>query len=170
MFTFCNWNLNSLGKDNFSRIRVIQAQNSFYEYDKISLCETSLSDTVELPLQMLDNYTFISSNNQRNTKHGGVGIFYRNSLPIIVRNDLSFPESLVVEIGIGKKRYSFLLFIEALQTNMVFLNLMHFYKIFVLYMPILKKKSLLLYISLVILMATPTCGGKMVIPTMKAER
>ena len=107
LFTLCNWNLNSLGKDNFSRIKLIQAHNSLYEYDLISLCETSLNDTVELPLNMLDNYTFISSNNQRNTKHGGAGLFYRNSLPIIVRNDLSFPESLVVEIGIGKKKIFF---------------------------------------------------------------
>ena len=40
-FSFCNWNLNSLAKDNFYRVKLLEAHNSFQNYDFISICETS---------------------------------------------------------------------------------------------------------------------------------
>ena len=49
-------------------------------------------------------YTFVPANNPANTRHGGVGLFYKNSLPVIVRNDLSFNESIVVELKFGQKK------------------------------------------------------------------
>ena len=52
-FTFCNWNINSLAKDNFSRLNLIQADNSIHNYDIISLCETSLNNDVVLPDSLL---------------------------------------------------------------------------------------------------------------------
>ena len=41
LFTFCNWNLNSLTKDNFGRLNLLEAHNSLFNYDIISLCETN---------------------------------------------------------------------------------------------------------------------------------
>ena len=38
-----------------------------------------------------------------NIKHGDVGLFYKNSLPVNVRRDLSFDESIVVELKFGLK-------------------------------------------------------------------
>ena len=35
-----------------------------------------------LPDPFLENYTFVSSNNSINPKHGGVGLFYNTSLPL----------------------------------------------------------------------------------------
>ena len=35
---------------------------------------------------------------------GGGGLFFRNSLPVIVRNDLSFDESIAIEIKFGRKK------------------------------------------------------------------
>ena len=72
-FSFCNWNINSLAKDNFYRVRLLGAHNSFHNYDFISICETSLDDTVELPDVMLENDNFVSCNNPSNTRRGGVG-------------------------------------------------------------------------------------------------
>ena len=46
--SFCNWNLNTLSKDEFSRITLLEAHNAEYDYDIISLCETSLSDAVQV--------------------------------------------------------------------------------------------------------------------------
>ena len=60
-----------------------------------------------LPENMMENYTFIFSINPNNTKHGGVGLFYKSSLPIRVRDHLSFSESLVVEINLGNKKIFF---------------------------------------------------------------
>ena len=48
-FSFCNWNLNTLSKDYFYRITLLQAHNTEHNYDIISLCETSLDDKVEVP-------------------------------------------------------------------------------------------------------------------------
>ena len=88
---------------------IIEAHNSFFNYDLISICETSLNDSVELPEPLLNGYIFVPANNPANTRRGGVGIFYKNSLHIVVRNDLSFDESTVVELKFGRKKY-FLLF------------------------------------------------------------
>ena len=62
-FTFCNWNINSLAKDNIYRVKLVEAHNSFQNYDFIFICKTSLDDTVELPDVMLENYNFVSYNN-----------------------------------------------------------------------------------------------------------
>ena len=102
-----SWNINSLAKDNFKRVRLIEAHNSIFNYDLISICETSLNDSVELPETLLDDYTFVPANKPGNTRHGGVGLFYKNSLPAIVRNDLSFDESIVVELKFGRKKIFF---------------------------------------------------------------
>ena len=85
------WNVYSLAKDNFQCVRLIEAHNSLFNYDMISICETSLNDSVELPELLLNDYTFIPANNFANTRHGGVGLFYKNPLPVVVRNDLTNP-------------------------------------------------------------------------------
>ena len=102
-----SWNLNSITKDNFDRVRIIEAQNSIFNYNLISICERSLNDSVELPEILLNDYSFVSANNPTNTRHGGVGLFYKNSLPVIVRNDLSFGESIVLELHFGRKKLFF---------------------------------------------------------------
>ena len=92
-FNFMSWNVNSLAK-NFQRVRLIEAHNSIFNYDLISIYKTSLNDTVELPETLLNGYTVVPANNPANNRHGGVGLFYKNSLPVIVRDDLSFQESI----------------------------------------------------------------------------
>ena len=99
-----NWNLNSLAKENFGRVQLIEAHYSKFNYDFISICETSLNDSVGLPETLLDDYIFVPANNPANTRHGGVGLFYKTSLPVIDRNDLSFDESIVVELNFGQKK------------------------------------------------------------------
>jgi len=102
-----SWNLNSLAKENFKRLHLIEVHNQLFNYDLISICETSLNDSVDLPDKLLDDYTFISANNPANTRHGGVGLFYKNSLNVKVRDDLSFDESIVLEIKFGHKKVFF---------------------------------------------------------------
>ena len=105
--SFCNWNINSLAKDNFKRIELIESHNAIYNYDIISLCEVSLNSSVDIPNPLLENYTFHSKNNPSGNKHGGVGLFYKNCLPVIVREDLSYEESLVIELKFGRKKIFF---------------------------------------------------------------
>ena len=106
-FNFMLWNLNSIVKDNFHRVSLIEAHNSVFNYDLISICETCLSDSVELPETLLDEYTFVLVNNPANTRRGGEGLFYKNSLPVVIRNDLSFEESIVAELKFGRKKIFF---------------------------------------------------------------
>ena len=49
-FNFMTWNV----KDNFERVGLIEAHNSIFNYGLISLCETSLNDSVELPETLLN--------------------------------------------------------------------------------------------------------------------
>ena len=101
------WNINPLAKDNFHRVHFIRAHNLLFKYDLISLCETRLNDSVELPDPLLENYTFVTCNKPNNTRHGGVGLFYKDSLPLVVRHDLGFNETIVVEIKCGRKKIFF---------------------------------------------------------------
>ena len=57
-FSFCNWNLNTLSKDDFYRITLLEAHNTDHKYDIISLCETSLNDLIEVPENALPGYKF----------------------------------------------------------------------------------------------------------------
>ena len=84
--------VNSLIKNNFQRVRLIEARN-----DLISICEASLDDSVELPETLLNDYTFVPCNHPPNTRSGGIGLFFKNSLSV-VRNYLSFDESIVIEL------------------------------------------------------------------------
>ena len=74
--SFCNWNLNTLSKDEFSRITLLEAHNAEYNYDIISLCETSLSDAVQVPENALPGYKFHSCDHPDGERSGGAGIFY----------------------------------------------------------------------------------------------
>ena len=130
-------NVNSLAKDNFQCVRLIQAHNFIFNYDLVSICGTSLIDTVELPETVLNGYTFVPANNPANTRHGGVGPFirygwntrhggagpfYKNSLPVIVRDDLTFEESIVVELKFRRKKYFSLFSIVLLLLTIPLLN------------------------------------------------
>ena len=76
-----------------------------FNYDLISVCETNLNDTVDLPETLLNDYSFETANHPLNRKHGGfVGLFYKNSLTINICRDLSFEESMVVELTFGRKK------------------------------------------------------------------
>ena len=102
----------------FTRVQLLEADHSIFKYDLISLCETSLNDSVKLPDSLLDNYTFVSRNSSNNTRHGGVGLFYKNSLPLVVRDDLGFDETIVVELKFGRIFLFFtLLYRSPSQTN-----------------------------------------------------
>ena len=106
--SFCNWNLNSLSKNDFERISLLEAHNSIFDYDVLSLCQTSLNDQTVLLKKLIENYEFVSCNNPSGNKHGGVGIFFKDSLPLEIRRDSSFDECLFAEIRLSRKKYFFL--------------------------------------------------------------
>ena len=60
--SFCKWNINSLSKDNFQLVPLLETLNSLFNYDIISLCETSLNDMIDIPDKLIENYKFIPCN------------------------------------------------------------------------------------------------------------
>ena len=104
---FSNWNLNTLSKDEFHRVSLIEANNVIIDYDIISLCETSLNDSLSVPDNILNGYLYHPCNHPSGEKKGGVGIFYKASLPLKIREDLSFPECIVTEMRFGRKKIFF---------------------------------------------------------------
>ena len=105
--TFCNWNLNTLSKDEFFRVHLLNAHNVIHDYDIISLCETSLGKNETIPENILPGYHCYACNHHSGDKKGGVGIFYKDSLPIKIRDDLSFNECIVAELRFGRKKIFF---------------------------------------------------------------
>ena len=102
-----NWNLNSLSKNEFERIKLIEAHNSNFNYDIISFCETCLKDSTEIPDPLMDGYTFHPANHPDDTARGGVGLLYKDTLPLTLRHDLAFSESIVAELNFGRKKIFF---------------------------------------------------------------
>ena len=78
-----SWNVNSLAKDNFQRSRLIEAHNSIFKYDLISICETSLNNSVELPETLLNDYTFVTANNPLTLDMVGWGCSIRIHFPLL---------------------------------------------------------------------------------------
>ena len=158
---FMSWNVNFIAKDEFQRVRLIDAHNSIFKYDFISLCETSLNDSIKLPDILLNDYTFVHSKNPTNTRHGGVGLFYKNALPIKIRNDLSLDESIVIELNFGRKKF----FFTVLYRSPAFSHNSPVFKVFLsnftnLYSKI-KNEIHTRPFLLVILMSTHSSGGLM---------
>ena len=105
--SFCNWNLNTLSKNDYYRITLLEAHNLIFDYDIISLCETSLNDTIDLNDIKLPGYKFFPWNNPNGSQNGGVGIFYKEQLPLRIRTDLCFDECLVSELQFEQKKIFF---------------------------------------------------------------
>ena len=106
-FSFCNWNLNTLSKNDFHRVSLLEAHNSYFKYDIISLCETSLNKDTKVPENTFKGYNFFSLDHPSGDKKGGVGIFYKETLPLRPRPDLSFDECLVCELIFGRNKIFF---------------------------------------------------------------
>ena len=96
---------------------MLEANNTIFDYDIISLCETSLTNETVDKVPVIEGYTFLSANHPSNIARGGVGIFYKNSLPLIVRPDLSFDESLVVEVKLQRKKIFFTVLYRSLSAK-----------------------------------------------------
>ena len=49
----------------------------------------------------------VGASHPDNVTHGGVGLFYKGSLPTVPRNDLSVDESTVIELKFERKKIFF---------------------------------------------------------------
>ena len=76
---------------------------TLFDYDLISVCETNLNESLEISDPLLKDDTFLAANHPGGASRVGVGLFYKSSLPVFHRQDLSFDESVVIELKFGRK-------------------------------------------------------------------
>ena len=98
---------NTIRKDDFSLIHLLNVHNTIHDYDIISLCETSLGKNENVPKDIFPGYQYHACNHPSGEKKGGVGIFYKDSLPIKFRDDLAFDECIVAELVVERKKFFF---------------------------------------------------------------
>ena len=67
-FTFCNWNVNTLNKNDLHRVSLLESSNTLFSYGIISLCETSLNDSVPEPNNILNGYQHHACNHPSSDK------------------------------------------------------------------------------------------------------
>ena len=98
-------NIRSL-PDKFDKFKLLltNLENESIQFDLILLCETFLNE-INHNMYNIRGYNFISQH-RKHAKQGGVGIYIRNNLNFIVRDDLSLFieqsfESLFVRV-VGK--------------------------------------------------------------------
>ena len=87
-FSCMHINIRSL-PDKFDRLKKILTNfdNEKIQFDAILLCETLLTDTNH-DLFNIPGYTFISRH-RKHYRQGGVGIYIKNNINFIIRDDLS---------------------------------------------------------------------------------
>ena len=64
----------------------------------------TITKSIEIPDPLLHNYEFIPAYQPDDVAHGGVGLLYKDSLPLTHREDLSFDECIVVQLKFGRKK------------------------------------------------------------------
>ena len=105
--SICHWNLNGIAAHNYIKHSMLEAYNALYSYDLICISETFLdsSHSDDDHILNMQGYNLIRADHPDNTKRGGVCIYYKEHLPLKVRNDISpLKECVVVEIKANKQK------------------------------------------------------------------
>ena len=106
---FCHWNLNDLAAHDFLKVSLI-ALITTHNFDIICLSETFLDSTVSQHDEniMINGYSLLRADHPSNSKRGGVGLYSKEHLPLIRRNELSIlRECLVTEIIVDNEKCFF---------------------------------------------------------------
>ena len=144
-FTFLNWNLNSLAKENFDRAQLLEAHNSIYDYDLISICETSLDDTIEVPIELIKDYKFVQCNIQIILSMV-LGCFTRTHCQLKLGTTFRLMNRLLWNFTMVEKKMVSLFCIEALPVLLVLKPLTISCPILKAYQRISEKKIHMLYL------------------------
>ena len=99
--TFCHWNLNGLTAHDSTKISLLQAYITQHNDDIICLTEIFLNSSIlsDDNRIKIDEYYLIRSDHPSVSKKGGVCIYYKEHIPLILRDDISTLDNcLVTEI------------------------------------------------------------------------
>ena len=76
-----------------------------------------MNDLIQVPENALPGYKFHSCNHPEGERDGGVGLFFKDTLPIRIREDLAFDEVIVAELIFGHKKIFFTVLYKNPQHN-----------------------------------------------------
>ena len=99
--TFCHWNLKGLTAHDSTKISLLQAYITQHNYDIICLTEKFLNSSIlsDDNRITIDGYNLIRSDHPSDSKTGGVCIYYKEHIPLILRDDINaLDKCLVTEI------------------------------------------------------------------------
>ena len=105
--SFYHWNLNGLLAQNREKFYLVEAFVVSNNIDIFFISETFLDSSVDNIYDglIINGYTLVRSDHPSNTKRGGAGIYYKDHLPVIRRNDIySLNESIVLEIRLANNK------------------------------------------------------------------
>ena len=96
--TFCHWNLNGLTAHDSTKISRLQAFITQRNYDIICLTETFLNSSIpsDDTKIKIDGYNLIRSDHPSDSKKGGVCIYYKKHIPLILRDDINTLDNFLV--------------------------------------------------------------------------
>ena len=103
--SICYWNLNSISAHNYVKLSLLRAYLVFHKFDIICLLETYLNSSNSPDDETLEisGHNLVHSDHPPNSKRGGVGIYYKNYLPLRNINVNYLSECTNFEIMIGNK-------------------------------------------------------------------
>ena len=106
--SFCHWNLGGLPTDNFSKKFLLQAFLCVNDFDIVILGETHLSSKIDENELNIEGYSFQRCDHPDDTSRGGMGIYYKSSLPCIFKPELTkLNEALVFQVKVGTRKCLF---------------------------------------------------------------
>ena len=109
---FFHWNLDSLTARSNTKILLIEAYNSVFNYDLIVVSDTRLNQSIDsddIRIEGFSNEIFRSDHPSNSRVPGRVCICYKENVPIKRRKDLEIlQESVVTEITFGRKKVFFI--------------------------------------------------------------
>ena len=124
-FSICHCNLNSMSVHKYSKISLLTAYISIYEFDIICLSETYLTSTTDIDDQNLKipGCIMCRADHPSHVKRGGVCIYHKTMLPLKVLSTNCLQECINFEVSIGNKNADSFIFIELLfNIRMNFMN------------------------------------------------
>ena len=104
---FCQWNLNGLAAHDFIKVPLIEAFITTSNFDIVCLSEMFLDSTIpddDVNIQV-NGYSLLKADHPNNIKRGGACIYFKESFPLIRRNDLTnLKDCLVTAINVNNKK------------------------------------------------------------------
>ena len=105
--TFYHWNLNGVAAHEFIKVLLLQWYITERNFDIICLSETFLNSSLnsEDDRLKIEGYNLIRSDHPRDSKKGGVYVYYMEHIPLVRRDDLcTLSNCLVTEIHLENEK------------------------------------------------------------------